>query len=168
MKRVEDFVNHPKHYTTHPSGIEAIQITEHMNFCLGNAMKYIWRAGEKGAAIQDLQKAIWYLNREIERLQHGTRHSNSSTGSELTADQSMELVGAQPVRDLPEADVSGEGGEGAGAEGSRSGKRDPDSRTIGELLRERLNSLPAGADENRAKPHRITITRRSARDGDRF
>ena len=42
-----DNVNHPKHYTAHPSGIEAIQITEHMNFCLGNAVKYIWRADLK-------------------------------------------------------------------------------------------------------------------------
>jgi hypothetical protein len=63
-----DPVNHPKHYTTHPSGVECITVTEHMNFCLGNAMKYIWRAGEKGDAIEDLKKARWYLDREIERL----------------------------------------------------------------------------------------------------
>lgn len=63
-----DLVNHPPHYTEHPSGVECIQITEHMNFNLGNAMKYIWRAGEKGEAIQDLEKARWYLNREIQRL----------------------------------------------------------------------------------------------------
>ena len=62
-----DFVNHPPHYTAHPSGVECITITEHMNFCLGNAMKYIWRAGEKGDALQDLEKAAWYLNREIRR-----------------------------------------------------------------------------------------------------
>ena len=63
-----DSVSHPTHYTTHPAGIECIQITEHMNFCLGNAIKYIWRAGLKGNTIEDLQKAIWYLNREIKRL----------------------------------------------------------------------------------------------------
>lgn len=63
-----DLVKRPAHYTTHPSGIECIQITEYMNFCLGNAMKYIWRAGLKGDAIQDLEKAKWYLEREIERL----------------------------------------------------------------------------------------------------
>lgn len=67
MKR--DPVNHPKHYKTHPSGVECIVITEHMNFCLGNAMKYIWRAGEKGNRIQDLKKARWYLDREIHRLE---------------------------------------------------------------------------------------------------
>lgn len=66
--KANDPVNHPSHYTAHPSGIECIQITEHMNFNLGNAMKYIWRAGDKGNLIQDLEKARWYLNREIERM----------------------------------------------------------------------------------------------------
>lgn len=58
----------PVHYTGHPSGVECIQITEHMNFTLGNAMKYIWRAGLKGDAVGDLKKARWYLDREIARL----------------------------------------------------------------------------------------------------
>lgn len=64
---MSDNVNHPKHYTNHPSGIECIQITEHMGFCLGNAVKYIWRADLKGDAIEDLLKARWYINREIEK-----------------------------------------------------------------------------------------------------
>lgn len=68
MKRDHDAVNHPKHYTTHPSGVECIQVTEHMNFCRGNAIKYIWRAGEKGDALEDLRKARWYIDREIARL----------------------------------------------------------------------------------------------------
>ena len=62
-----DPVNHPPHYTEHPSGIECIQITEHMSFNLGNAVKYIWRADLKGDAIQDLEKAAWYIAREIAR-----------------------------------------------------------------------------------------------------
>lgn len=62
-----DLVNHPPHYTNHPSGIECVQITEHMNFCLGNALKYIWRCGLKGDEIEDLKKARWYLDREIAR-----------------------------------------------------------------------------------------------------
>jgi hypothetical protein len=65
-----DNVNHPKHYTQHPSGVECIQITEHMNFCLGNAMKYIWRASLKNGT-EDLYKAIWYINREIQRQEGG-------------------------------------------------------------------------------------------------
>jgi hypothetical protein len=68
---MSDLVNHPDHYKAHPSGIEAIQVTEHMNFCKGNAMKYLWRAGLKDSAneITDLKKAIWYIEREILRLQ---------------------------------------------------------------------------------------------------
>ena len=64
-------VNHPPHYTSHPSGIETIQITEHMNFCLGNAIKYILRADLKGKKVEDLEKAVWYINREIARMQNG-------------------------------------------------------------------------------------------------
>lgn len=60
-----DAVHHPAHYTSHPSGIECIQITEHMSFNLGNVVKYLWRADEKGTPIQDLEKARWYLDREI-------------------------------------------------------------------------------------------------------
>ena len=62
-----DPVSHPAHYTSHPSGVECIQITEHMGFCVGNAIKYLWRAGLKQDAIEDLKKAAWYVNREIER-----------------------------------------------------------------------------------------------------
>jgi len=62
-----DPINHPKHYTSHPSGVECIDITQHMMFNTGNAMKYIWRADLKGNAIEDLEKAIWYLNQEIKR-----------------------------------------------------------------------------------------------------
>ncbi len=62
-----DLVNNPPHYKSHPSGIECIEITEHMNFCLGNATKYIWRADLKQDAIEDLKKAIWYIEREIQR-----------------------------------------------------------------------------------------------------
>jgi hypothetical protein len=62
-----DNVNHPPHYKQHPSGIECIEVTEHFNFCLGNAIKYIWRADLKKDAVEDLQKAAWYINKEIER-----------------------------------------------------------------------------------------------------
>ena len=67
-----DNVNHPKHYTQHPSGVECIQITEHMGFCLGNAIKYIWRADLKNDAIEDLEKAQWYIAREIEKRKKQT------------------------------------------------------------------------------------------------
>lgn len=57
----------PDHYTAHPSGVECITIVEHMDFNLGNAMKYIWRADLKGHSKEDLRKAIWYIEREIKR-----------------------------------------------------------------------------------------------------
>jgi hypothetical protein len=58
-------VTKPKHYNSHPSGIQQIEITRHMGFNLGNAIKYIWRADLKGNAIEDLEKARWYLDDEI-------------------------------------------------------------------------------------------------------
>lgn len=66
----QDVINHPPHYTSHPSGVECIQITEHMSFCLGNAIKYIWRAGLKSDdALEDLKKARFYIDREIKRME---------------------------------------------------------------------------------------------------
>lgn len=64
-----DYVNHPPHYTAHPSGVECITITRWMNFNRGNAVKYIWRAGDKGNEIEDLKKAAWYIADEIARLE---------------------------------------------------------------------------------------------------
>lgn len=61
-----DMVNHPPHYTQHPSGVECIDISKFHSFCIGNAIKYIWRHKHKGAPIEDLKKAIFYLNKEIE------------------------------------------------------------------------------------------------------
>ena len=63
-----DPVNHPKHYTSHPSGVECITITRHMTFNIGNAIKYLWRCGDKDNQIQDLEKAVWYIKDEINRL----------------------------------------------------------------------------------------------------
>ena len=75
-KNKNDQVNHPKHYTSDPSGIECINITRHRNFNIGNAIKYLWRAGLKedkdrkliDKQVEDLNKAVWYLVDEIHRL----------------------------------------------------------------------------------------------------
>lgn len=75
----KDNINHPSHYTSHPSGIECIDIAEHHDFCMGNAIKYLWRAGlksedgisKKEKQIEDLKKAIWYIKREIKHLSNG-------------------------------------------------------------------------------------------------
>ncbi len=64
-------VNHPKHYNSHPSGVEAIDLCEVLSFNLGNALKYAWRAGCKGdeyTELEDLKKAHWYVRRELDRL----------------------------------------------------------------------------------------------------
>lgn len=66
----EDAINHPKHYTSHPSGVEAITVCEHMGFNIGNAMKYLWRCDLKNG-VEDLRKAIWYIQREIDRREKG-------------------------------------------------------------------------------------------------
>jgi hypothetical protein len=64
----DDPVNHPAHYTGPVPGNECIDVTRHFNFARGNAIKYIWRAGAKGNEVEDLRKAIWYLQDEIARL----------------------------------------------------------------------------------------------------
>lgn len=67
MSKRIDAVNHPAHYTSHPSGVECITVTEHMSFNVGNAVKYLWRADLKGNALEDLEKARWYVDREIQK-----------------------------------------------------------------------------------------------------
>jgi len=70
VKEVEEMVDHPNHYGGKDNTYEAIKIIEHfdLNFCLGNVIKYILRAGKKDDLIQDLEKATWYLGREISKL----------------------------------------------------------------------------------------------------
>lgn len=72
FKPKPDKIN-PSHYRSHPSGVECIQVTEHFGFCVGNAIKYLWRCGQKNgeAALDDLKKARWYVDREISRLEEG-------------------------------------------------------------------------------------------------
>ena len=67
MSEKTEAVNHPKHYNNHPSGIECIEITRHMNFCLGNAFKYVFRHRYKNKPLEDLNKALWYLKDWIAR-----------------------------------------------------------------------------------------------------
>ena len=71
----ESAVEHPKHYNSHPSGIECIAIVRHMNFTLGSAVKYIWRAGLKDCAtkLEDLEKARWYIDDEIASIKKGLK-----------------------------------------------------------------------------------------------
>lgn len=66
-------VDHPEHYNSHPSGIECIDVVEHMSFNVGNAMKYLWREGLKDNSIEDLRKAKWYIEREISKREKETQ-----------------------------------------------------------------------------------------------
>lgn len=85
-------VNHPRHYGSTEDQYEAIKVIEAwgLGFCLGNVLKYIRRAGKKGAALVDLQKAAWYLNREIARLS-----APQPTPGYLTAEQEKKLANCQ-------------------------------------------------------------------------
>ena len=70
IQNIKDAINNidPPHYRNHPSGIECIQITEHMGFNLGNALKYIWRSDEKhDDPTEDMNKSIWYIIREMKK-----------------------------------------------------------------------------------------------------
>lgn len=75
---MNDNVDHPAHYTSHPSGVECITITRHYCFAIGNAIKYLWRAGlkqeegltDKQKEIEDLKKAVWYINDRIKQLEN--------------------------------------------------------------------------------------------------
>lgn len=80
-KPENDPVNHPSHYTSHHSGVECIQITEHMSFCVGNAVKYLWRSDLKHEdALEDLKKARWYIDREIQLREKESRAKRMAEG----------------------------------------------------------------------------------------
>jgi len=66
----KELVNHPQHYGGKDNPYEAIRVIENWNlgFCLGNTIKYISRAGKKDDTVQELEKALWYLKREIKTL----------------------------------------------------------------------------------------------------
>jgi len=77
LSTISDHINHPKHYTEHPSGIECIDVTEHMNFNIGNAVKYLWRVDLKDTPQDNLEKALWYIQREIKRRQNLVNEKNN-------------------------------------------------------------------------------------------
>ena len=76
-KPTKELVNHPKHYGGKDNPYEAIKVIEawDLGFCLGNTVKYISRAGKKDETIQELEKALWYLKREIKNLKDGKKSS---------------------------------------------------------------------------------------------
>jgi hypothetical protein len=77
-KIINDPIN-PGHYKRHPSGLECIEVTRHFGFNLGNVVKYVWRADAKGAPVEDLKKARWYLDDEIRRRERATAARRASS-----------------------------------------------------------------------------------------
>ena len=88
-------VNHPQHYNSHPSGVEAINIVQYMGFCLGNAFKYVYRYQHKNGT-EDLKKAIWYLRHQQTVLlkQHiaVTHTATNDYYRIITAEQNKDIV----------------------------------------------------------------------------
>ena len=76
MSTQPDSIN-PQHYRQHPSGVECIEVTQHFNYCLGNVIKYVWRAGLKQDAVEDLRKAAWYIDRGIRRREASDESAKS-------------------------------------------------------------------------------------------
>jgi hypothetical protein len=91
-------VNHPKHYNIHPSGIECIDVIEHMTHNIGASIKYLWRAGLKPGESddKDIRKAIWYLERELDR--RARLASDTATGHPAPA---TDLLRPLPIRTHP-------------------------------------------------------------------
>lgn len=89
-----DMVNHPPHYTGHPSGVECIEVAEHLPFCLGNAFKYLFRRNDKGTLRQNLEKALWYIRRE-------RAYRADSTAVYMLSDEAMgplaEIIDHEPA-----------------------------------------------------------------------
>lgn len=98
-----DPVNHPRHYTS-INGVECIQVVETKSFNIGNAIKYLWRAGEKDDILQDLRKAAWYINREIGRLDDGAS-PETPPAKEISRRPATIRIGRWDY----EAEISGEG-----------------------------------------------------------
>ncbi len=97
---MNDSVNHPKHYTTNPSGVECITVVEHMSFNVGNAIKYLWRTDLKGDALEDLKKARWYVDREIARRTRVELSNDIPAQSELPEPRIVPAQSEPPAWDL--------------------------------------------------------------------
>jgi len=94
-------VDHPAHYNSHPSGVEAIEIAERLSFNLGNAIKYLMRRKHKGRELEDLQKALWYTKREHERLSKSPR--DVWPGSGILVEKAINVVAAEDCPDMATA-----------------------------------------------------------------
>jgi len=99
---MSDPVNHPAHYQR-PDGMECIELAELLPFCEGNAIKYLWRAGQKGSLLEDLQKALWYAKRASDRAWWWPRR----TGHVYVVERACMGFDSQLVRDAIRALANG-------------------------------------------------------------
>ena len=73
-------IDHPNHYNNHPSGVECIEIVEHMPYNIGNAVAYLWRYQDKHEdPTLDLKKAMWHIQREIEKIENARLRQTNAT-----------------------------------------------------------------------------------------
>jgi hypothetical protein len=102
----DENVNHPQHYTAHPSGVECVDIAEHLSFNLGNALKYVWRAGKKHPekTREDIAKALWYVRRESRLLDFNPQHPMGLDGPtvRILIGKTLAATSGQPVDVLSE------------------------------------------------------------------
>lgn len=98
-----DNVNAPKHYCSHKSGVECIEIAEMLPFNLGNALKYLWRKGKKLDEVEDIKKAIFYLRRQANSDLECTYVSHTSRKLKKISD----LVSRVSKVDKRLADIAG-------------------------------------------------------------
>lgn len=99
-----DAVNSPQHYQ-HLPGIEVIDITEHLNFCVGNVVKYVLRADHKGKPLEDLRKAAWYLDREIARRERADALAEAIRLAGLIVPEFRGENFCEPAQDWHPADI---------------------------------------------------------------
>jgi hypothetical protein len=100
---MKENVDHPSHYVSHPSGVECVDIAEHLSFNLGNALKYLWRAGKKGEPAkerEDCEKALWYLRRERDLSLTDPDHV-CVTSPAAVAIFSLKVLGVEERKDTP-------------------------------------------------------------------
>jgi Protein of unknwon function (DUF3310) len=89
----DEKINHPKHYNQHPANIECIEVVEHFSFNVGNAIKYLWRAGLKSSdPVEDIKKATWYCVREMDRLEKFRKKAKKSRANVKKAKKSRANV----------------------------------------------------------------------------
>jgi len=94
-KKAYSAVHAPKHYTNHPSGVECIEIASALNFCLGNAFKYIFRRKYKDSELTNLKKALWYVKYEIKQHKLNTNSEDFAHLAHINISDLNKVISAE-------------------------------------------------------------------------